>query len=266
MEILSMGRESRAKRKDVLDRPDESVTITGTDSGGTIHQITGRDLVQKMMNGNTRRLVVTDEGDWTPFERVEDFNADMVFVNNRYTVYIREFKWSEVEEDEVVGVHLSFKRNDKEVMNSPDDWRDKMRIKNELAGDECEAVELFPAMSRLTDSANQYHLWCLPAGRKFPCGYLDRIVEDRTTFTAKDKAVVLKGLYKHFKQKGITFDPENNSEHKQMADSLINPMKGAKQRDCPSWMKAGKSTWRIPGGRFLVALRILKNIILSKFR
>jgi hypothetical protein len=39
------------------------------------------------------------------------------------------------------------------------DWRDLQRIKNELVGPECEAVELYPAESRLVDTANQYHLW-----------------------------------------------------------------------------------------------------------
>lgn len=46
------------------------------------------------------------------------------------------------------------------------------RIKNQLAGAECEAIELYPAESRLVDSANQFHLWCLddPTVR-FPFGY-----------------------------------------------------------------------------------------------
>jgi hypothetical protein len=35
------------------------------------------------------------------------------------------------------------------------DWRDLQRIKNQLVGPECEAVELYPAESRKVDTANQ---------------------------------------------------------------------------------------------------------------
>jgi len=55
-----------------------------------------------------------------------------------------------------VMIHLSIKRLDKEPIH---DWRDLQRIKNELVGPENEGVELFPAESRLHDTANQYHLW-----------------------------------------------------------------------------------------------------------
>ena len=44
------------------------------------------------------------------------------------------------------------------------DWRDLQRIKNDVVGPEHEAVELFPAESRLIDSANRYYLWCFPLG------------------------------------------------------------------------------------------------------
>jgi hypothetical protein len=36
------------------------------------------------------------------------------------------------------------------------DWRELQRIKNEIVGDEIEAVELYPAESRLLDTANWY--------------------------------------------------------------------------------------------------------------
>jgi len=50
-------------------------------------------------------------------------------------------------------------------------WSHKQMIKNDICGKEAEAVELFPAHSRLADSANQYHLWVLPLGEKFPFGF-----------------------------------------------------------------------------------------------
>lgn len=53
-------------------------------------------------------------------------------------------------------LHLSIKRLDKDIIH---DWRDLQQIKNMIVGPEYEAMELYPAESRLVDTANQYHLW-----------------------------------------------------------------------------------------------------------
>lgn len=52
--------------------------------------------------------------------------------------------------------HLSIKRINKEPIH---DWRHLQRIKDELLGPNCEAVEIYPAKDRVVDGANQYHLW-----------------------------------------------------------------------------------------------------------
>jgi hypothetical protein len=54
-------------------------------------------------------------------------------------------------------IHLNIRRRDgKSIFR---DWRHFQRIKNELVGEECEAVEIYPAESRLNDTSNKYHLW-----------------------------------------------------------------------------------------------------------
>lgn len=69
---------------------------------------------------------------------------------------------------------LSIKRRDKREIH---DWRDLQRIKNELIGRTFEAVELYPAESRLVDSSNQYHIFVLAqAGLQFPFGFTQRVV------------------------------------------------------------------------------------------
>lgn len=73
---------------------------------------------------------------------------------------------------------LSIKRNDRQTIH---DWRELQRIKNMIMGEECEAVELYPAESRVHDSANQYHLFCFAPGYRLPFGYLGRLVCDETT-------------------------------------------------------------------------------------
>lgn len=50
------------------------------------------------------------------------------------------------------------------------DWRDFQAIKNQLAGPECEAFELYPAESRLLDPSNYYTLWCFPGIKRIKVG------------------------------------------------------------------------------------------------
>ena len=69
--------------------------------------------------------------------------------------------------------HLAIKRNDRAPCT---DWRDFQAIKNQLVGEECEAVEMYPAESRLMDTANSYHLWAFPDGHKLAIGWTERAV------------------------------------------------------------------------------------------
>jgi hypothetical protein len=71
-----------------------------------------------------------------------------VWANEKYCVHV---------EDMGEMVHLSIKRHDRKPVT---DWRDKQEIKNQLVGPEAEGLELYPAESRVVDTANQYHLWC----------------------------------------------------------------------------------------------------------
>jgi hypothetical protein len=84
-----------------------------------------------------------------------------VWVNDRYTVIVERFADGSV-------FHLSIRRSDRGPAR---DWRDFMQIKDDIAGPEAEAVELYPGRSRVVDSANQFHLWFLPGGKPFPVGY-----------------------------------------------------------------------------------------------
>ena len=58
------------------------------------------------------------------------------------------------------------------------DWRHFQRIKNELCGPEREAIELYPAESRLVDTNNQFHLFVFEAEMTLPLGYVKRDVAD----------------------------------------------------------------------------------------
>jgi hypothetical protein len=98
---------------------------------------------------------------------IQTISAPAIFVNDVYNVRLRN-----------AGpfVQLDIARFDNQPCNN---WRDFQRIKNELVGPECEGVELFPAESRLVDTANQYHLWVNPDPKfRFEFGYQRRVVFD----------------------------------------------------------------------------------------
>ncbi len=80
----------------------------------------------------------------------DEVRKDLIVLNRVYQVYIRKLGSTMV--------HLSIKRRDKQPLG-PERFRDLQRIKSDLVGPECEAVEIYPAESRLVDTSNQYHLW-----------------------------------------------------------------------------------------------------------
>lgn len=98
-------------------------------------------------------------------QTIQATQAPREFVNDVYRVKMR--KTPPI-------VHLDISRHDGQPICK---WRDLQQIKNELVGPECEAVNLFPAESRLVDTAHQYHLWVIedPTFR-FSFGYHHRIV------------------------------------------------------------------------------------------
>jgi hypothetical protein len=101
---------------------------------------------------------------------LEDIQHDLVMVNSRYQVNIRK-----QEQDNFPAViSLSIKRRDKQRVG-PERYRDFLRIKNELVGPQHEAFELYPAMDRNVDTANQYYLWVLANPTlRFPVGFRDK--------------------------------------------------------------------------------------------
>jgi hypothetical protein len=99
---------------------------------------------------------------------------DMVLRNGTYAVFVYKQEPHGLKGMKVW--HLSIKRHDKEVIH---DWRELQEIKNQVCGFEAEAMELYPAESRLMDHANQYHLYAIMThdtdGKylRVPVGYTD---------------------------------------------------------------------------------------------
>jgi hypothetical protein len=68
------------------------------------------------------------------------------------------------------------------------DWRHVQLIKNQIVDPECEMVELYPAESRLRDSANQYWFYGFNNPKvRFPFGMFGRVVNDTGGINSKQR-------------------------------------------------------------------------------
>lgn len=90
----------------------------------------------------------------------DEFLAGTTWMNDDYVV-IHTKLVNKVE-------HLSIRRRDRKPCR---DWRDFQQMKTQLCGAEREGVEVYPAESRVIDTANQFHIWVLPEGMSMPVGY-----------------------------------------------------------------------------------------------
>lgn len=80
--------------------------------------------------------------------------------NSRYYCSVRRFKkgWFIKNRPYVV---IGISNADESARH---DWRDFQAIKNDIVGRDWEAVELYPAESRLKDPSNRFYLWCCEKG------------------------------------------------------------------------------------------------------
>ena len=80
------------------------------------------------------------------------WRPDRVWQNNKYIVQ----EVNGAERDNKFYKKILIRRSDSQPIYS---WQDLFRIKNEIYGDEVEAVQFFPKKSELTDDANLYWIW-----------------------------------------------------------------------------------------------------------
>lgn len=119
---------------------------------------------------------------WQPLKKLDSFVLEGQLVeswaNDRYTVTVRRHAHG--------GALRPYARPWAQIgIHSPDgaalhDWRDFQRIKNDVVGPQWEAVELYPAESRLVDPSNYYILWAAPSWR--PLGFSEgrKLADERS--------------------------------------------------------------------------------------
>jgi len=86
------------------------------------------------------------------FDKTSNFRPDQVFQNNKYIVQVffhcmRDYKSY---------TKVMIRRSDSKPELS---WSDMYRIKNEVFGEEIEAIQFIPKVSELVDVANLYWFW-----------------------------------------------------------------------------------------------------------
>ena len=111
-------------------------------------------------------------------ELLKELDKQEIWVNNIYQVNVLRGKDCDqyVHNKSLKGRcdYITIKTHNKEAIR---DWRHFQQIKNELCGEDREAIELFPSEQRLVDTANQYHLWVLPKGETMCFGFATRKVD-----------------------------------------------------------------------------------------
>lgn len=118
-----------------------------------------------------------DMPQWGPFVRNPDSDTPQgdAWTNGRYDCVVALFLAELPTGEQVTAKRLQICNFDQSARH---DWRDFQRIKNELIGPEWEAVELYPAESRLRDPSNAFYLWCFPAHVFSWLGFQSRLVCD----------------------------------------------------------------------------------------
>lgn len=130
-----------------------------------------------------RKAKVQKTRPWTPMQQgdIDPTYMERAFPNGLPEHVDRVEVWANDVYEVTVSVwkngcaYITGKRHDRAPAR---DWRHLQAIKNEVRGAEIEAVELFPAESRLVDEANQFHLWALPPGESWPFGQSTSVLGD----------------------------------------------------------------------------------------
>jgi hypothetical protein len=86
---------------------------------------------------------------------------DEIWGSGLYTCIVRYGEASGVKSDRSGLLWLSIHRRDRKPLR---DWRHFQAIKNEVAGSDRVALEIYPSEANLVDTSNEYHLWVLPVG------------------------------------------------------------------------------------------------------
>lgn len=132
---------------------------------------------------------------WTPLKQTGTYADDQKlkyrgksngqvegWTNDLYEITVRRYSDGWAFDETMPWVYIGIAAVDGAARH---DWRDMQKIKNQICGPEWEAVEVFPAESRLIDPSNYYLLFCAP---KIPIGrFTSRQIADPSNSLAPQR-------------------------------------------------------------------------------
>jgi hypothetical protein len=135
-----------------------------------------------MPRGNYKKQKPTSTSLWTEFEKVYPMQQDGTPVeleegeqywrNSFYLVLVKQLDPSE---GETGPIRLDIRHNQDKAIR---EWKHLQRIKNELVGEEREAMEIFPPQSMIADMSNTHHLFVPPVGVSSVFVYEEKIKQE----------------------------------------------------------------------------------------
>lgn len=104
-------------------------------------------------------------GQWPAWERIEVRPGDLPGSgwNQEVRAVYRNWVFSVLERPVPGATHLAITS----LSGVRPTWREAQRIKNEIAGEDATAVEVYPPAREVVDGADMYHLWVLAAPLPF---------------------------------------------------------------------------------------------------
>lgn len=150
------------------------------------------NTIKKQRRANlVKHLNKSQKKAWTPLVRIElskenfpevnvdDLEYDEYWMNNEYIVkvYYPDNPVHQFPNNKFTWLCFRNLRNS----HHAHDWRDMQMMKNEICGHERTAVEVFPPMSKLVDTCNQFHMWVYPEDYKLDFGYNEQSIMPNTT-------------------------------------------------------------------------------------
>lgn len=120
-----------------------------------------RQLIEELARTDFNGDIEAARAAWEEERRNEE-----IWINEKYqvaTITVDHPTFGKV-------MQINIRRRDGNVIFR--DWREFQDIKNQLAGPECEGLELYPAERRLIDVNNKYHIWViLDTEKTIPIGW-----------------------------------------------------------------------------------------------
>jgi len=127
------------------------------------------DVLMSVSRNERRRLLDAEAracktGEWGDWERLTfpRGSAGKRWAAEFTTVY-RNRVFSVLVRDAGTAVHMAVSS----LSQIRPTWHEMQRIKDELAGEDATAVEVYPPRREVVDDADMFHLWVLPAPLPF---------------------------------------------------------------------------------------------------